>query len=287
MKKATLFSLLFAIALQVNAQEFAPIGAIWHYTQGTINPDITSFKTLESVADTTINGVTCKKIVEVERIIDTIKVTFQYMYSENDSVFFYKNGGFHLLYDFGANAGDTILLEYFMNLPMIIDSTGTIMVNNVERKIQYITCTDSLVFDCGKHVIEGIGSTLFMFPIADGELNGPLRCYQDDTTGLFLNPFHPNSGWNHEDCEEIITGMAENEINEGITIYPNPTHSTLTVKNLHKASRYKIINIHGDLLMQGNISETTEIDLSSISKGLYFIELQNGEMQLVKKIIRN
>lgn len=233
-----------------------------------------------------INGVICKKIVEVQRIIDTIKFTFQYMYSENDSVFFYKNGGFHLLYDFGANAGDTIILEYFTDLPMIIDSTGTIMVNEQERKIQYITCTDSLVLECGNHVIEGIGSTSFMFPTADGELDGPLRCYQDENSGLFLRPFHPTYGWNHEDCEEIITGIEETIWNNGISIFPNPANRTISIKNIYQPTAYKIYNLKGKALLSGEAIGINEINISGLSQGVYFIELKNEDVITTRKLIK-
>jgi hypothetical protein len=52
------------------------------------------------------------------------------MYAENDSVRFFADENFHLLYDFGAMAGDTVVLDYFAThdgtpLKMIIDSTGT------------------------------------------------------------------------------------------------------------------------------------------------------------------
>lgn len=286
MKKSTLLLVLIALTMQVSAQEFAPLGAIWHYTQGTINPYVTSYKTLESVADTAINGVACKKIVEIERYIDTIQVTFQYMYSENDSVFFFKDGGFHLLYDFGAEAGDTIILDYFMNLEMIIDSTGTIMVNDQERKIQYITSSNGLVFEFGDQIIEGIGSTSFMFPTTDGDLDGPLRCYEDENTGLYINPFHPNSGWNHENCEEIITDVKENSGSESILIYPNPVSGIIRIENIDPMTNCRIVNVKGETLIKRNISESNEFNLTALPKGIFFIELKNKDYMTVNKIIK-
>ena len=292
MKKTTILSILFAISLQVTAQNFAPIGSIWHYTQGTVNPDLTSFKTLESVSDTVINGKDCRKLIEVERYLDTIGTSFQYMYSENDSVFFYAEDNFHLLYDFGAMTGDTIILNYFPTwngtpLKMIIDSTSTIMVNDRERKIQYITCGDSFVIEFGNHVIEGIGNTSFMFPTLDGSLNGPLRCYQDNSTGLFLNPLHPTYGWNHEDCEEIVTGIDETIYNDGISIFPNPTSSSISIKNIRKTTAYKIFNLSGKIILSGEAMELNEINISGLSKGIYFIELQSEDAITTRKLINN
>lgn len=277
--------------MQNYAQEFAPIRSIWHYTQWTINPDLTSFKTIESNSDTTINGIQCRKMIEVERYLDTTNVIYHYMHSENDSVFFFAENDFHLLYDFGANTGDTIILDYFSTydgtpLKMIIDSTGTIIVNDEERKIQYITCGDGIVIEFGHHVIDGIGNTSFMFPTLDGTMNGPLRCYQDSIIDLFLNPFHPNSGWNHQDCEEIITGIEETESIKTISVFPNPTKSSISIKNIDRETAYKIFNINGKEIKQGVISESNEISIKELSKGIYFIELENENILTVKKIIK-
>lgn len=291
MKKTIFLLILIAVSTQNYAQEFAPIGAIWHYTQGTINPDITSFKTIESISDTNINGTQCKKLCEVERYLDTLNVSSIYMYSEHDSVFFFADNDFHLLYDFGANSGDTIILDYFITgygtpLKMIIDSTGTIMVSGQARKIQYITCGDGFFIEFGHHVIEGIGNTYFMFPTYDGTMDGPLRCYQDDSTSLFLNPFHPNYGWNHQDCEEIITGIAESKSSENVSVFPNPTKNKISITNIDKETTYKIFDINGRIILQGIISESNEINIEVFSEGVYFLELEHENMLTVRKIIK-
>lgn len=291
MKKTLFFLVFISIAVENYAQEFAPIGAIWHYTQGTINPDLTSFKTIESVSDTTINGISCKKLIEVERYLDTSDINYHYMYSNNDSVFFFAQNNFHLLYDFGANSGDTIILDYFITgygtpLKMIIDSTGTIMVSGQARKIQYIKCGDGFFIEFGNNVIEGIGNTYFMFPTYDGTMDGPLRCYQDDSTSLFMNPFHINYGWNHQDCEEIITGIEETKSIENVSIYPIPAKNIISVKNIDKETAFRIFNINGIIILQGIITESSKINIEEFIEGIYFIELKNNDIFTVRKIIK-
>lgn len=291
MKKITFLLILFASTLLINAQDFAPIGSIWHYTQGTVNPDYITYKTLESVSDTTIQGIECRKIVEVGSPSSTV-VSYHYMYSENDRVFFYADDSFQLLYDFGANKGDTVTLGYFQThegnpLQMFIDSTSTIMVNNQERKIQYITCGDGMAIEFGHHVIEGIGNTSFMFPTFDFSFDGPLRCYQDNNTGLFLNPFYSGYGWNHQECEEILLGIEKTEDKQSISIFPNPTQSSITVRNIDRVTAYKIITISGSVVKQGIISESSELSLAELSKGIYFIEFESDKVLIVRKIVKN
>lgn len=291
MKKILFLLVLIIISLQSFTQDFAPVGAIWHYTQSTIDPDLTSFKTFESISTSIINGVQCSKMIEVERYLDTISFNYHYMYSKNDSIFFFADNDFHLLYDFGANSGDTIILNYFETgngtpLQMIIDSTGIIMVSGQERKIQYITSGDGFVIEFGGQVIEGIGNTYFMFPTYDGTMNGPLRCYQDNNIDIFLNPFHGDYGWNQQDCEEIITSVEEMEFGKEVVVYPNPTKSNFSVINLHHTANYKILNINGKLLKQGIIAASNTINVEELPQGIYFIELRNENFRIVKKIIK-
>jgi hypothetical protein len=125
-----------------------------------------------------------------------------------------------------------------------------------------------------------------MFPTLDGSLNGPLRCYQDENTEVFLNPFHPTYGWNHQDCEEIITGIEEPENEAKISIFPNPGKSSISIKNIDKITAYKIIDITGKVLVNGLVSESNKINIKELSKGIYFIELKNEDVLTTQKIIK-
>lgn len=290
MKKLTfVFLLLFPLSLI--SQEFAPVGALWHYTQWTINPEVISFKTIESVSDTSIDGTPCRKLIEVERYIDTIGTTTHFMYSHNDSVFFFADEEFHLLYDFGAITGDTIFLDYFQTfngspLKMIIDSTGIVDVSGEQRKIQFISCGDGIVIEFGQHVISGIGNTWFMFPTLDGTINGPLRCYQDNDTPLYLSPFHNSGGWNSEDCEEIITSIEETNSSFELTVFPNPTKDEINIRGLKQKARYILRNNQGKLVKQGYTIPSSRIEVSELPSGIYIIEIVGDGNQFAKKIYK-
>jgi hypothetical protein len=237
-----------------------------------------TYKSIESIADTIINGKKCEKMVEIGRFYsDTVNTIYHYMFSENDSVFFYADNEFHLLYDFGATEGDTIVLDYFLTyngspLLMIIDSTGTIDINGNETIIQYITCGDGIMVEFGSHVIKDIGSTYFMFPTYDGTNNGPLRCYQDDSIGLFLSPYHPNYGWDHQNCAQIITDIKE--VNKSdILIYPNPASDYVFLRNIDGPVNYRIISLVGRQFKQGVLAKSGKIRLNGLPNGTYIIEI--------------
>lgn len=293
MKKIILIIVL-SLPLGVFAQEFAPIGAIWHNSQTSwIIPELITYKTIESVLNVTINGKECKQLVEVERLYsDTLNTFIHNMYSENDSVFFYKDDAFHLLYDFGALAGDTVVLDYYLTIEgtpllMIIDSTGTIDINGEQRKIQYVSCGDGIFIEFGGPVIEGIGSAYFLFPTYDGTVNGPLRCYQDGVTGLYINYFYSNFGWNYEDCNQIITDIDEPGSYNAIVPYPNPSSNSIYIKNANSSTEYKINDINGNLIEQGKLDLSGKISIQDLATGIYILQLIADNQVIVRKIIKN
>jgi hypothetical protein len=65
-------------------------------------------------------------------------------------------------------------------------------------------------------------------------------------------------------------------------LYPNPTSNTLIIDNINQPIDYSIFNIDGKLIFKGKTSKS--IDLSTYEAGMYFIQINNDNMQ---KIIKN
>jgi hypothetical protein len=298
--KKILTILIVLLSLQGFSQGWAEVGAIWHYTQRTINPDLISYNTFESMANDTINGIPCKRMIEVDRYWGDSIIKTHYTYSENDSVFFFKDDEFHLLYDFGAIEGDTVIIGYYTTasgdpLLMFIDSTSTIDINGESRIIQYVTCGDGLVVEFAEEVIEGIGGTYYMFPVYDGQSYGALRCYEDSIIGLFLSPYHPNFWWNFEDCDQIITDIPELESNNKMLVYPNPfttsttieyeltepSHVQLTIYNTIGETIYVAVDC---LMSQGKHTFTWTAE--GLPQGMYYAVLRSDEGVSVVKLIK-
>ena len=281
--------ILALISIQIAAQEFAPIGAKWHYCQGTPNPELIAFKTIESISDTLIDGKGCRKLIEVSEY-NPPYMNLLLMYSSNDSVFVYEDGNFHLLYDFGAEAGDTLILGYttYNGLPlkMIIDSTSTIAINGHLLKLQYVTSGDGMFLEFGGKVIEGIGNAEYMFPRFDGNLDGPLRCYEDNIVGLFLNPYHTNNGWDFKNCDQIITGIHNADLMQSIKVYPNPVTTSFLLTNLDRYTAFEIFDIHNRKVLSGMVNFTQAIKIEDLPKGIYFLRLQNSKLYRIIKVVK-
>jgi hypothetical protein len=288
--RTRLFTILFVFfTIMTYGQDFAPIGATWHYSYQTINPNLISFEKIESISDTTINGIACRKLKS-----DTSNEA-NYVYSKNDSVFVYKGNSFNLLYDFGANTGETITLgNYYrtnngLPLVMTIDSVKTIVVSGQQRKVQFVTCGDGMIIEFGGQVIQGIGNTNYMFPTLDFAPQGPLRCYQETNSSLFINPYYTYGNWNKTDCEQliVINNLAETETKNSISIYPNPTNNYLNVNGIELNSEYRIYNTTGRKIIQGIFFNSNPINIQTLENGIYYIEIKYIDLKTTKKFVKN
>lgn len=285
MKTKTFTLFLIIITFNLSAQQWAPLGAKWYYSMATINPNEHNVKTFESISDTVINSTTCRKIIESGNFTNPLSSKYHYMFSRNDSVFFYANGAFNLLYDFGAQAGDTILLPYFhtmdsVPLKMIIDSVRTININGQSRKIQSIRCGDGIFIEFGSKIIEGIGSTFFMFPTYDLTYDGPIRCYEDAIIGHYNQP-----SWTMA-CDTIFySGIEENAPN-AVRIFPNPANNKIFVETPDACS-VEIMNMQGQIMCSNpEMLSQTSIDISEFPAGLYLLKLRFSESTVVAKFIK-
>ena len=77
----------------------------------------------------------------------------------------------------------------------------------------------------------------------------------------------------------------EFENNNAITIYPNPTSSSITIKNINFTNtvNYNITNVAGQLLMSGRItSKRHKIDLANLATSVYFLNIANTTFKIAK-----
>ena len=89
MKKFLLLKVLFFFALSGSAQDWAPIGAAWYYSEGFSfwNEYDEDYIKFESVKDTLVEGKNCRKITKLHKIVCNDRPSIEYMYSENGKVF--------------------------------------------------------------------------------------------------------------------------------------------------------------------------------------------------------
>jgi len=71
-----------------------------------------------------------------------------------------------------------------------------------------------------------------------------------------------------------------------ITIFPNPTSSSLSISmGIESAIRYGLINSTGQSVKSGNFQKTTQLDVSDLPNGIYFLQLQGEGVRETRKVV--
>ena len=130
-------------------------------------------------------------------------------------------------------------------------------------------------------IICGIGHLTSFFPeklMNKGYRVEGIRCFWQDGELVYQN--------GDQDCDEIYEqhhmGVNETDIEKGFVVYPNPTDGILYVVSEQPCSEYRIINMLGQTLLAGKIdSETKQIDVSSLSEGIYYITINHTSRIIV------
>lgn len=215
--------LLGSISLSAQV-DFAPVGAQWRYNAHieTINPAYGARQYRYVVtADTTVQGRAARKI-QYESWENGGFVPFapstRLVSTTGDKVYHWVDTSFVLLFDFGAQPGDTIVSAMsnrpaglysnpgydspYETIPFsyVIDSLGTLSVNGASLRVQYVRNTAGF-FEESWHIsgfypsdsvytlIEKIGPYPSGLWFGSGAIVAPpegsplstLRCYQDET----------------------------------------------------------------------------------------------------------
>ena len=85
---------------------------------------------------------------------------------------------------------------------------------------------------------------------------------------------------------EQLIGIDE-KFRRNIAFYPNPVADQLTVTSLYKLDTYEIYNVLGMKVSAGQATgNVTNINMSHLQSGLYFVRATSGELQSTFKITK-
>ena len=219
MKSLVISSLLLLFALgSAKAQNFAPVGAKWYYTQYEFTGSGVGFTWFESVKDTIVNGRACRKL---EWGGNPCAWPSQFVYDSNDSVFFYhsQRDEFCFLYDFGASIGD-IWTVYHLgqdSTVLLVDSVGTALIDGISLRVIHTSIVNQWenFWQFSGTMTEKIGAD-YLFPVIGvcDPVPGELRCYQDSVLSFHQGPY---------ECDEVVTSVLSTDVENELRVYPNPT----------------------------------------------------------------
>ena len=96
------------------------------------------------------------------------------------------------------------------------------------------------------------------------------------STGFTLNVLNPDSSIGLEE---------ESNKSLEISIYPNPAKEFIFVDGLKGKARFTIYTINGKAQLSGFIEDNTEINILSLSSGIYIIGIQTESDFITEKLI--
>lgn len=81
----------------------------------------------------------------------------------------------------------------------------------------------------------------------------------------------------------LATAGAQNKSKVGI--YPNPVKNVVTITNADKITNIEVYNAVGQKVISSNVLQNNQLNLSKLSKGAYFLKIENaGKIEMIKFI---
>ncbi|MCC6371972.1 MAG: T9SS type A sorting domain-containing protein [Bacteroidia bacterium] len=287
MKKLFTLSLV-VLSLLMKAQSWCAPGATWHYVYGAAVSS--SYARISYTKDTVINNQVCNVLTyEKEGVRGNFGWPYHYKKTENKIYTHVNNGVVYLgndtIYSLnfalgtqwrlpktGANRCQTILTAL---------DTGRINIQGKSLKYMRVTSTKG-GYPGMDTILEKIGF-LQLFPydldnwcIEDcwPEIGGAVRCYSDN--GFSYN--RSNVACNYY----YSTGINQQNLNPAFSLYPNPANHScfVSLPNTESHLKVSINDLTGALVkeitIQNTATQTHEINLEGLEKGIYFIRLKSN-----------
>lgn len=143
--------------------------------------------------------------------------------------------------------------------------------------------------DCRNNKLKSLnlnnGKTLF-FNLMKSSGNPDLSCIEVDN----LSSVRPET-WVYDttssfstDCEYNL-GVTNFTLDASIKVYPNPANNVVSIRSANPISSLNIYSINGTLIK--SLSDTSEIDVSNWSKGIYLFNIEIGNQYLTKEVLVN
>jgi len=298
--KKFLFLFLVVLSFDVNSQNFAPIGTQWHYTYA--NFSVFGYVEITSVDDTIINGYECKKLSKFRETYDYLSNQYndedlgaEFVRSDEDKVYIYRNGLFYTLYDFSAQIDETWDIPYTYDVPEECDTIGTVKVINTGdtiiqgESLRYVVVEslENSAWQLYGMIIEKIGPVeLYLLPeqtcLLDFYEGGVFRCFDNGEFHVETGPYP---------CRYITLGISELD-DKSLNCYPNPATQIITFElpEVIKSTSLLIKDITGSTIETITINSKQDKlvwNCSKVSKGVYFYQTQINEEVYRGKIVVN
>jgi hypothetical protein len=89
-------------------------------------------------------------------------------------------------------------------------------------------------------------------------------------------------------CETLLLRLNDNILPSEIKIFPNPAGESINIESSDKIFSTRIYNLMGEKIREINLDDSYyQIDVTSLSNGIYFFEIETQSRTVTRKIIIN
>lgn len=211
--------------------------------------------------------------------------TGEYFRKSGSKIYQIVEGEDYTLYDFSLVEGDTFTIAETSNIPerkLIVSQIDSVsLMDNSKRKRLGLRCEDDPDASLyGERIwIEGVGDLQGLLSVDESctlDQNSKLLCFYDDDQALYQDPIEGKC-W--------ITTSTKELIDYGIEIFPNPVKNRIVISGLNGAAGYKLYTSNGATILSGQTNG--EIDVNSLSSGLYLLEFSIEGKSITTRVIKD
>lgn len=280
----------------------------FHYEKYDLSIEFGEFK-ITNIGDSLIEGENCQMLQQEKSVwyeTDGIGYYFtneivdtNYVRVDGDTVFYYQNGQFRVLYNFGSNVGDSWLtyvsdqsINSYDSTYVIITETGLVNIQGFDYRYIKLETIDFPKCRLSGTFVERFGkySAPSTVDFSEGSLF-PYDYYQNAWTPFFQTCFNDDSinyqAFNWCFLDPSQSGLFENNTKDKIQFYPNPFDEYLLINGGYDISEIEILDCQGKRLFSfNNVEELMQTNLYSLRSGIYFIKYKTDNQILTRSIIK-
>lgn len=203
-------------------------------------------------------------------------ITTYYISQDSNKYYLSEN----LLYDFGAQTGDTVFVNSTEVEYYYIESIDSILIDNIYRKrLNFMSNIRAGNFiNVSSSWIEGIGCDLLgILSVYTTDVGfGPSFCGVEKSN----RKIYPDTIGT---CSEFISSITGTELN-GIEISPNPATNFININNVSKTTKLQLLDSYGRIVLGTELNKGANIvSIKNLSRGMYVFSIADGKK--VRKIV--
>lgn len=170
-------------------------------------------------------------------------------------------------------------LHYGDNYIDTYDSTATGQASSNNTYDAYGTLTTPYGTYSNVIRIKQVGATTTAYSWANSNPYFPLMVIRVDNTSGNVNSITI--------FQNTTLGMNENELDNSIKIYPNPTKNLVNVAGQNPIKTIQLVDINGRVLMTKIVNELqTNFSVSDYANGIYFLKVATEKGMKIQKIVK-